>query len=337
LAVTIGEVAAAAGVSTSTVSRCFATPDLVRADTRTRVLAVAANLGYTPNRIARSLAVGRTRSIALIVPDIANLFFGRIVKAAQSRARAKDYAVFLADTDERARDEYELAVAMAKQVDGLLLASPRMSEQQLRDIAERTPTVLVNRPLPGRSSVLVPSTEGMWQAVQHLYALGHRHVAHIPGARGSWSSEQRTLAVRGACEEFGVELTEFAPCEPFFRAGVRAADLLIASGASAVIAHNDIVALGAVSRLSERRVSVPGDISVVGSDDTLLARAASPPLTSVRIPLEEVGTRAADLLLDLLAHGDGPPPVEEIRVETELIVRGSTGPLRKDPAGRSAT
>jgi DNA-binding LacI/PurR family transcriptional regulator len=336
LAVTIAEVAAAAGVSTSTVSRCFATPELVRGDTRLKVLGVAASLGYTPNRIARSLAVGRSRSIALIVPDIANLFFGRIVKSAQSRARTKDYAVFLADTDERAREEYDLAVAMGKQVDGLLLVSPRMSEEQLRDIAERTPTVLVNRPLAGRSCVLVPSTEGMWQAVQHLYALGHRHCAHIAGARGSWSSERRSLAVREACEEFGMTLTEFGPYEPFFSSGVRAADPLIASGATAVVAHNDIVALGVVSRLNERRVSVPGDISVVGADDTLLARAASPPLTSVRIPLEEVGRRSADLLLDLLAPGEVPPPVEEVRVETELIVRRSTGPVRQEPGTRTS-
>lgn len=340
MAVTIGEVAAAAGVSTSTVSRCFATPDLVRADTRQRVLGIAANLGYTPSHIARSLAVGRTRSIAVIVPDIANLFFARIVKAVQLMARAKGYAVFLADTDERARDEYELAVTMGKQVDGLLLVSPRMSQEQLREITGRVPTVLVNRPLPGSPSVLAPSTEGMWQAVQHLHALGHRHCAHVAGARNSWSSGRRGEAVRSACDEFGMRLTDFGPHQPFFSSGVRTADLVIASGATAVIAHNDMVALGLVSRLSERRVRVPEHISVIGSDDTLLARAANPPLTSVRIPLEEVGTRAAGLLLDLLARGDEPAGAEqmgsgyaeEVAVETELIVRQSTGPAPR--AGR---
>ena len=323
----IAEVAAAAGVSTSTVSRAFVAPHSVRVDTRERVLTVARRLGYTPNRVARSLAMGKTGSLGLIVPDVANPFFAMILKAVQARARRKEYTIFLVDTDEHPADEYELAVALTAQVDGLLLVSSRMPDERVREVIARTPTILVNRRIEGVPGVLVPSTDGMTQAVQHLHALGHRTCCYVSASHTSWSNAQRVAAVRTAGATLGMELIELGPFEPRFDAGVRAADLVPASGATAVIAHNDMVALGTMARFAQRGIAVPDDVSVVGVDDTLLATAADPPLTSVRIPLEEIGTRAVDLLLDALGgHRDAPPAVVEM--PTALMVRASTGPVK---------
>ncbi|OIV35865.1 LacI family transcriptional regulator [Mangrovactinospora gilvigrisea] len=337
MTVTIAEVAAAADVSTSTVSRCFAQPDAVRADTRERVLEAARRLGYTPNRIARSLAVGRTRTLGLIVPDIGNLFFASIAKAVQARARAKDYAVFLADTDEQPGDEAELALTMAKQVDGLLLVAPRMSEDELTEVVAAAPAVLLNRRMDGVSSVAAAGAEGVRMAAEHVRALGHRHLALILGARNSWSSMERSRAARQACEELGLQLTEFGPLPPKFGSGVGAADLVLAAGPTAVVAHNDMVALGLISRFAERGVRVPDDMSVVGCDDTLLARTATPSLTSVSIPLDSLGRQAVDLMVRTLDQpGHRPAPAETV-LESGLTVRRSTGPLRTQAAPPTAT
>ncbi|MGW4385362.1 LacI family DNA-binding transcriptional regulator [Streptomyces sp. NPDC004685] len=324
------DVAAQAGVSPSTVSRCFASPHQVRPETRARVLAAAERLGYRPSRIARSLALGRTGTLGLIVPDIANPFFAVIAKAVQARARRKGYAVFLADTDEHPDDEYELALTLARQVDGLLLVSPRMDESRLVEVVRQVPSVAVNRSVPGVPSVVAPSEDGLRQAVAHLHALGHRHLALILGARNSWSSEQRGHAVRYAAKQLALQVTEFGPHEPKFHMGAQVADLALAAGATAVVAHNDLMALGVLARLAERGVRVPDDVSVVGADDTLLATVATPALTSVRIPLDTFGERAVDLMLRRLDDPDSTP--HQSVLTSELIVRRSTGPvLRKEP------
>ncbi|MFF1359572.1 LacI family DNA-binding transcriptional regulator [Streptomyces sp. NPDC058297] len=324
------DVAAQAGVSPSTVSRCFASPYQVRPETRARVLVAAERLGYRPSRIARSLALGRTGTLGLIVPDIANPFFAVIAKAVQARARRKDYAVFLADTDEHPDDEYELALTLARQVDGLLLVSPRMDEDRLAEVVRQVPSVAVNRSVPGVPSVVAPSEDGLRQAVAHLHALGHRHLALILGARNSWSSERRGHAVRQAAEQLELKVTEFGPHEPKFHTGAQVADLALAAGATAVVAHNDLMALGVLARLAERGVRVPDDVSLVGADDTLLATAATPALTSVRIPLATLGERAVDLMLRRLDDPDSTP--HQSVLTSELIVRRSTGPvLRKEP------
>ncbi|WP_428954586.1 LacI family DNA-binding transcriptional regulator [Streptomyces sp. cg35] len=323
------DVAAQAGVSPSTVSRCFASPHQVRPETRARVLAAAERLGYRPSRIARSLALGRTGTLGLIVPDIANPFFAVIAKAVQARARRKDYAVFLADTDEHPDDEYELALTLARQVDGLLLVAPRMDGDRLGEVVRQVPSVVVNRSVSGVPSVVAPSEDGLRQAVAHLHALGHRHLALILGAPNSWSSEQRGHAVRYAAEQLELKVTEFGPHEPKFHTGAQVADLTLAAGATAIVAHNDLMALGVLARLAERGVRVPDDVSVVGADDTLLATTATPALTSVRIPLDTLGERAVDLMLHRLDHPDSTP--QHAALNSELIVRRSTGPApRKD-------
>lgn len=326
MAVTIKDVARAAGVSPATVSRALATPEQVREPTRTRVQQAARELGYSPNRAARGLITGRTGNIGLLVPDLANPFFPGVVKGMQARARESDYHVFLADTDEDPTVEADLVRALSKQVDGIVLCSPRMAEDDLRALAGVTPLVLLNRRIGRTPAVTFDNLGGMRQAVAHLTALGHRRIAWVGGPRTSWSNRERVRALRSVSAAAGVELVEIGNVTPQFEGGVAAGDLALAATVTAVIAYNDLVALGLISRFKARDVRVPTDISVVGVDDIALASMIDPPLTSIAQPKELSGRSGVDLLLAVLENPDRVP-VTRRELETQLMVRASTGPI----------
>jgi LacI family transcriptional regulator len=173
VAVTIRDVAAAAGVSQSTVSRALSTPDLVNPGTRARVQAVARELGYQPNRAARGLITGRTANLGLIVPDLANPLFAAVVKGVQAAARAADYSVFIADTDEDADTEPGLLRALAKQVDGIVLCSPRSPDAELVETGADTRGVLMTGVVGGYPAVPVDTAVGLGLGVDHVAGLGH--------------------------------------------------------------------------------------------------------------------------------------------------------------------
>nr|BFE58156.1 LacI family DNA-binding transcriptional regulator [Dactylosporangium thailandense] len=322
--VTIKDVARAAGVSASTVSRALASPDLVRADTRLRVRQAVAALGYHPNRAARGLITGRTGNLGLLVPDLANPFFPGVVKGVQARAREFDYAVFLADTDEDPAAEAGLVRNLSKQVDGIVLCSPRMSEDEVRALTGDTPIVLLNRRVGRVPSVTVNSVGGLRHAVGHLSALGHRRVAYVPGPKASWSNRERLRALRQVTAAAGVDLVETGNAVPNFAGGVAAADQVLATGATAVFGYNDLVAIGMLSRFAARGVAVPGRISVMGFDDIVLSEMVSPALTTLAQPKEQTGRAGVDLLLQLLE--DPAHPIRRRELESHLMVRDSTGP-----------
>ncbi len=199
----IHDVAARAGVSVATVSRSLTAPRTVRDNTRARVLAAAADLGYEPNRAARGLITGRTGNVGVIAPDLGNPYFHSVLKGAQARAREADYAVFVADGQEDPAEEEALIHAMRKQVDGIVLCSSRLAPVTLARL-EPTPTlVLLNRRVPGRPSVLVGSAGGMRQAMRHLAELGHARCAFLAGPRRSWSNRERLRGLRAAPERSG--------------------------------------------------------------------------------------------------------------------------------------
>ena len=322
---TIEDVATRAAVSKSTVSRAFSRPDSVRADTRDRVLAVARELGYTPSRAARPLTGRRTGSIGLFVPDIANPFFPPIIKSVQAQARRADLGVFVADSDEHAEDEFAIIRSMAGQVDGLLMASPRMSDKAVRDILGIVPTVLISRDVEGAPAAVLPDDTGLRQAVEHLVALGHERIIYLAGPEDSYSNAARRSALRAAASRLGADLTEMGPFRPAFEAGARAAALVAAQHATAIVAYNDLVALGLMSRLPEFGLTAGKDIAVIGIDDIWLAPMAQPPLTSVRFPGATAGTVAVRLLTDMIEQSGKYSP-KRYTVPTELIVRATTRP-----------
>jgi DNA-binding LacI/PurR family transcriptional regulator len=326
LPASIHDVAARAGVSVATVSRSFTLPAVVRDATRQSVMAAAAELGYQPNRAARGLITGRTGNVGVIVPDLGNPYFHAVLKGAQGRARQADYAVFVADGQESAGEEEALIKAMSKQVDGIILCSSRLAPARLAAL-EATPTVvLLNRRVPGLPAVLVDSADGMKQAVHHLAKLGHVRCAFVSGPRHSWSNQERRKGLRTAARACGIQVVTIGPVAPQFQSGMAAVEPVLAAGATAVLAYNDLVAVGILSRLAQLGVNVPGELSVVGFDDIPLAAMVTPALTSVALPTALAGQAAVELLLDRL-QSETPRALGQIRkLPARLVVRASTAP-----------
>ena len=317
------DVARAAGVSVATVSRAFSEAGAVSETTRRKVLTEARRLGYSPNPAARRLITGRSGNIGIIVPDLANPFFADIIKGVQRRAREGRQAILVADTDEQARLEGDALRSLARQVDGVILASPRSAIEDLpTDL--NIPIVLIHRQAPGWWSV---TAEGVRQALVNLRAVGHNHVAYAGGPNLSWSGGMRTESLRRCSAELGVTLYELGSVAPTIDGGLAAADLTLATPATALIAYNDVVALGAMRRFGARGVEVPGDMSVVGCDNTMLSQLAVPSLTTVDVPRFEAGEAAVALLDRYLADADATP-VEQV-LATALVIRGTTAPPRQ--------
>ncbi|WP_250002854.1 LacI family DNA-binding transcriptional regulator [Actinoplanes sp. M2I2] len=322
MAVTIRDVARASGVHISTVSRTFSAPHLVNPDTRSRVLACAEQLGYRPNRAARALITGRTYNIGLIVADIANPFFPPLIKAAESQARKHDHHIFVADTNEDAALEEEVVRALAKQVDGVLLVSPRMSNTLIEQLSREVPLVVVNRQIAGIPAVVMDVARGARIAIEHLTALGHRRVALLGGPRGSWTSREIRRSAGATARSAGAELVVIGPNPPTEVGGLTVAEDVLRSGSTAVLAYNDLMAIGLIEGLLAAGARVPQDVSVVGVDDIMLSRLTRPKLTTVATPTAAAGRAAVDMLL---AHGDDRRTNAHIHLQTELVIRDSTG------------
>jgi len=321
MAVTLADVARAAEVSTSTVSRALTRPDRVDERTRTRVLDTVRVLGYRPNRAARSLITGRTGSIGVVVPDLTNPFFPDVVAGIQGRAHERALTTLLADSGEDPDAERDLLATLAPQVDGLILCGSRLPGAELAAAAGRSRIVLVNRAQPGLAAVTVDNGGGARQAVEHLRALGHRRIGLIPGPPTSHSARQRSEGARRAAADCGAELVELAPAPPTFDGGEDAADAVLRTGVSGVLTYNDAVAIGLMHRLRGYGVEIPAELSVVGFDDVQVARMACPPLTTLRFPRRDAGRLAVERLLHLI---DGEPAEDPDPLPTQLVVRGST-------------
>ncbi|GAA1561188.1 LacI family DNA-binding transcriptional regulator [Kribbella hippodromi] len=345
--VTIGDVAAAARVSRSTVSRAFTRPQLLSPATVEHVLTTAARLGYVGNQAARALSTGRFGNIAVVVPDIANPFFPPLVRSLQLAAESADLAVFLGDSDESAEREAKLIARLAPQVEGFVLASPRLSEQLIRELAATRPVVLVNRDLDGIARVLIDSSGGMTEAVLLLKKLGHQRLAYLAGPRDSWSDGQRRTTLARVSEQAGLTVEVIETGRPSYAAGRDSVAAIVRSGATAAIAFDDVVSQGVLAGLEVRGISVPADFSLVGCDDTLAA-LTSPALTTVSAGAASAGAAAAKLLISLLETPDsgrtaaggsaGPAPGHGgdvggaggacVRIGTHLVVRGTTAVAR---------
>ncbi|CAH1650789.1 MULTISPECIES: LacI family DNA-binding transcriptional regulator [unclassified Chelatococcus] len=321
---TIDQVAALAGVSRATVSRAFTRPEMLSEATVQRVKAIARDVGYVPNQVARALSTGRHGNLALIVPDVANPFFPPLIRAAQLRADEAGFCVFLGNSDELAAREDVLVGRFTSQVEGMILVSSRLDEERIRLYAERRPIVLVNRDVAGIPRVLIDSATGITAALAHLIDHGHRRIVYVSGPSASWSNQQRRLALRREAAKRGVEIIAIPARPPTHETGYAATGQILASKATAALAFDDLVAQGLLAGLAERGIDVPGQFSVVGCDDVLGA-TTYPPLTTVSARCKEAGQVAADLLMDLLKV----KAMRDVRyvLESHLVVRGTTGPV----------
>jgi LacI family transcriptional regulator len=320
----LADVAEAAGVAMSTVSRAFSRPERVNHRTREHVLRVAEDLGFVPNPTAQALGTGRTRTIALLVPDITNPYFSGVIKGAERAAAAAGLTLVLGDTAENPTAEAQLVRRLERAVDGFVISASRLTDDELRTAADRTPITLVNRATAGIGCVVADFDTGTRQIVDHLASYGHRAFVFAGGPAESWSGARRWQGLQAAAEERGLESRRSGPYMPTLGGGPAAADAVVAAGATAVVCHNDMLAIGVMRRLGERGLRVPDDLSVVGFDDVFGADFCHPALTTLAERTEDAGARAVELLVQQLPHrlAEGPTRV----LPTHLVVRASTGP-----------
>jgi len=325
--VTIADVAKEANVSTMTVSRVINNKGEISPATRERVEGVIARLGYRPSSIARSLSTNRTYTLGLVVPDITNPFFPEIVRGAEDTAVQRGFSVILCNTvEDLSRERVVLELLESKRVDGLVLCSARLPDDELLPLVKRHPaTVLFNRPtlnsLP--SSLRVDDAYGAMRAVHHLLASKRRQLAFLSGPPYSHSGKGRTQGFSVALETTGhtPDPALRRPCAPTEEGGYEAARELLGAhpDLDGLFCYNDLVALGALRACAKLGRRVPDDVAVVGCDDIRLASLVTPSLTTLGVPKYDLGCRAVEMLFHRIEGGAH----EEVVIKPELVVRES--------------
>lgn len=334
-AVTIRDVALAAGVHVSTVSRAL-NPDkrgLISAEVLRVVEEAALKLGYRPNRAASALRTGRTQTIGVLLPDITNPVFPPILQGIEASAAARGYFVFVTNVVDAALARPIVERMLAQRVDGLVMAIATRDDPLVDYIAKAgMHAVLVNRAdETGRLPAVVSDDRlAMKLAVDHLVATGHRRIGHLAGPQNVPTGVGRRQGVEQALRDRGLEMACVAECEGYTREAGRAAmRTLLAQHErpEAVVCCNDLVALGAYDVLHELGIRVPQDISITGHNDMPLVDMVNPPLTTIRLPHRELGWRAAEMLFDEI---EGRAlSASTVVLRPELIVRESTRDLNR--------
>lgn len=332
---TIYDVARVAGVATSTVSRALNNPDRVSERTRERVLVAAAELGYPPGPRRSRLTSGRHDTVAMVLSDITNPHFFELIRGAEQRAKAAGTTLVIVNAEESPRIELDQIRGLAGSVDGFVLASSRLPDRQLEDLADQHRIVLLNRELHGISSVALDTGSGCRQILEHLASLGHESFTYCAGPPGSWMGAARWAALSAAAEEHGLTARRVGPYTPTVANGGVAADGALRADTTALVAHNDLLAIGILRRLAQRGVRVPEDLSVIGFDDIFAADFVQPSLTTLGGPGDQAGRLAIELLLDLVpslhAPADTVPGPHQVRLPTQLVLRDSSGTVRGQP------
>ena len=313
---TLQDVAREADVAISTVSRALSNPDRVSRPMRERIQEVARRVGYTSARMPV-----RDSLLALMVSGIGNPYNAALIRGVESQARAAGSSVIVGDIADG--PEVELAhIERLKDrgVDGIVLATSLLPEAELRAVGEGADVVLFNREVPGFASVITDARDGSRQIVEHLAALGHRSIAYLSGP-ALWTDAERWRTLSENAAQLGVETVRLGPFMPTVDQGSAAADVGLGSGATALVAFNDLLAIGILQRLRRRKVDVPGAISVVGHDDIFGADFCQPSLTTVHSDVEHAGRTLVELVRGRIVSRPHTPIV----IPTQLVVRESTG------------
>jgi LacI family repressor for deo operon, udp, cdd, tsx, nupC, and nupG len=330
---TIQDVARSAGVSTATVSRVLSAPARVADATRERVMAAVASLGYAPNVAAKSLRTLRTEKILVTVPDISNPFFSQVIRGVEEAALAAGYSVLLGDTRHEAeREEQYARMLPRKEADGLIFLGHRLPESLAEMVAAMGPRApIVNgcevSPELGVSSAHIDNESAAFDAMEHLYGLGHTRVAAITGPLASPLSRDRLAGVRAAAERRGhAGALQVATGDFSIESGLACTlDLLAAaSPPTAVFCFSDEMAMGALEAFRRQGLACPRDVSLMGFDDIRYAQHLDPPLTTISQPMDRIGHEVVRLLLEVLSGQ--ADQVRNVTLPHGLVLRASTAP-----------
>lgn len=334
---TLRDVAHAAGVHPATASRALnpQTRSLVNADTAKRVKRAAERLGYVPNPIARSLKTARSSTIGLVLPDLTNPLFPPIARGVDDELGAAGYSALIVNTDNDPERERKLVSSLrSRNVEGLVVATARLDHPLLEQLrGEGVPMVLVNRRTEDLDipCVIADDTTGVTMAVKHLADLGHQRIAHIAGPLDTSTGVVRANAFHAAVRDLRLDDDPSLVVEAAYwveENGAIAMRRLLDAGTefTAVVAGNDLIALGCYDVFAERGISCPEDVSVVGFNDMPFLDKLRPPLTSVAVPHHQIGVEAARMLLEIINEPDRPP--RSVLLPVTLVVRGSTAQPR---------
>ena len=332
---TLRDVAEAAGVHAATASRALnpATRGLVNADTARRVIKVAEQLGYRPNPIARGLKTQRSSTVGLVIPDLTNPLFPPIVRGIEDVLEPAGYSGLIVNTDnDPQRERTQIELLRSRQVEGLVVATALLEHPLIEQLhREGVKMVMVNRRTEGVDvpSITPDDAAGVTMAVEHLAELGHKRIAHLAGPVTTSTGVVRMRAFRNAVRDLDLDDDPglVMACDEWREeAGVKALRKLLDSGQefTAVVAGNDLIALGCYDVFNERGLRCPEDVSVVGFNDMPFLDKLRPPLTSVSIPHHQIGVEAARMLLESIEEPERP--TRSVLLPLTMSVRGSTAP-----------
>jgi LacI family repressor for deo operon, udp, cdd, tsx, nupC, and nupG len=332
----IYDVAKRAGVSTATVSRVFSQPDVVAPATRRKVMAASDHLGFTPNVVSKYLRTQRTAKIVVTVPDISNPFFSLILQGIEDAAQREGYSVLLGDTQhDDKREERYAQMLKRKEADGLIFLGHRLPQEAAAMIEAMAPRCapVVNgcefSPTLGVPSVHIDNAKAAYEAMDHLYGLGHRRIGIVTGPLVSPLSRDRLTGATArakkekATRDFIVMHGNFS-----IESGAAAAERLLgrAEPPTAIFCFNDEMAMGALESARRFGIGVPDQLSVVGFDDIQYARYTAPSLTTIAQPMRQIGEGTVRLLLRILVDGEDAEAPESVTLPHKLVVRASTAP-----------
>lgn len=325
--VTIYDVATAAGVSPSTVSRALARPGRVSAKTAANVRATAAELGYRRSSAAPALTTVPSRLVAMIVADIGNPVFVDVIRGAERACDEVGYTMLLVDAQESHAQERRAAEQFLPAVDGLILTSPRLSDSGIRVLAKQRPVMVLNRIVRGLPSVLTDGARGARRALEHLGRLGHREATYLGGPVSSWTDGVRWRNLVEAGIDLEMRTHRVGPNNPTNDGGEQAARRWARNPTTGVVAFNDMMAIGFIRGLRSLGVEVPRDVSVVGFDNSRTGALTSPAITSVASPLSHQGATAVRNLMAII--GGAQSSQEPVVLPVKLVPRASTGKVRR--------